>query len=301
MEISNKKIHTYVGNYDSYLTQKQSKYEIDLKDYKNQQKYFEQQNKFIERFRSKASKAAAVQSRIKMLDKIVKLDAPEDDLEVKDINLNVDIRLPNLIMRLTGLEVGYDKSLVLLPKTIEINKNRKIGIIWKNGVGKTTLLKTILNEMPALKGDSYINENIRIGSYSQVLEELDYNNNIIEELAIGPIGQKEVRTILGGLLIGPNKVEQKIWTLSWWEKAKVALCKMLLSNPHFIIMDEPTNPLDLYSQEVIKNMLNSFTWNTLIVSHDRDILESMVDQLWVIQEWKLDVFDVIDQGFAQIF
>ncbi len=301
MEISNKKIHTYRGNYDSYLKQKQAKYEIDLKDYKNQQKYLAQQNKFIDRFRYKASKASAVQSRIKMLNKIKKLDVPEDDLEVKDISLNVDIRLPNLIMRLTALEVGYDKSLVLLPKKIEINKNKKIGIIWKNGVWKTTLLKTILKEIPALKWSSYLNKNIRIGSYSQVLEELDYNNNIIEELAIWPIGQKEVRSILWWLLIGADKVEQKIWTLSGWEKAKVALTKMLLSNPHFIIMDEPTNHLDLYSKEVVKKMLNSFPGNTLIVSHDRDILESIVNQLWVIKEGKLDVYDIIEQWFAQIF
>ncbi len=301
MEISNKKINTYNGNYDSYLTQKQAKYEIDLKDYKNQQKYFEQQNKFIERFRYKASKAAMVQSRIKMLDKIVKLDAPENDLQVKDINLKVDIRLPNLVMRITWMEVGYNEPLVVLPKMIEVNKNNKIGIIWKNGVGKTTLLKTILKEIPSLKWESYINENIRIGSYSQVLEELDHDSNIIEELAIGVISQKEVRNILGWLLIGPDKVDQKIWTLSGGEKAKVALCKMLLSNPHFIIMDEPTNHLDLYSKEVVKNMLNSFPGNTLIVSHDRDILESMVDQIWVIKDGDLNVFDVVDQWFSQIF
>lgn len=301
MEISNKKVYLYDGNYAYYLKQKQARFENKMKDYKNQQKYFEQQNKFIDRFRYKSSKASQVQSRIKALDKIDVLDAPEDDLELKEINLNIDIRLPNLIMRLTGLEVGYTTPMVVLPQRIEINKNKKIGIIWKNGVWKTTLLKSLLKEIPLLKGEVYMNENIRVGSYSQVLEELNFDNDIIEELAVWAIWQKEVRSILWWLLIGPDKVEQKIGTLSGGERAKVALTKMLLQNPHFIIMDEPTNHLDLFSKEAVKNMLESFPGNTLIVSHDRDLLESMVDQVWVIQDWCLDVFDVVDQGFSQIF
>lgn len=301
VEISERKLITYYWNYDKYIEKKQENYELQLKNYNNQQKELDKQNEFIERFRYKASKAAQVQSRIKMLEKIDIIEAPTDETTVKNINLNVDIRLPNLIMNLNKLVVWYNSPLISLNKLIEITKDKKIWVIWKNWVGKTTLLKTILGELQPISWEVNINDRIKIWSYSQVAEELNRENTIINELVWPWISQTEVRTILWWLLIVWEKVDQKISTLSGWERAKVALAKMLLEKPHLIIMDEPTNHLDLYSKESIKYMLQKFPGVTLIVSHDRDLLENISNELWVVKNWKLEQFQSLDRWFLEIY
>lgn len=301
VEISHKTLNVYNGNYKYYIEQKQKNYELDLKNYNNQQKELWKQEDFINRFRAQASKAAQVQGRIKMLDKLERLEMPDDELTLKQIRLNIDIRLPNMILTLTNLNIWYTDSLIKLPKIIEVTSDKKIWIIGKNWVGKTTLLKSILWDIKPLEWISNINERIIVGSYSQVFEKLDMENTIIEELVEWWVSQKEVRTILWWLLITWDKVKQKIGTLSGGEKAKVALTKMLLTKPHLIIMDEPTNHLDLFSKEVIKNMLSDFPWVTLIVSHDRDLLSAVSNQLWVIKEKQLKSYDNLDKWFEEIF
>ncbi|QFR39338.1 ABC-F family ATP-binding cassette domain-containing protein [Candidatus Gracilibacteria bacterium 28_42_T64] len=300
-EISNKSIHNYPGNYEEYLIEKQSRFDKEMKDYTNQKREIDRQNDYINRFRANSAKASSVQSRIKALDKVDVLTKPENESIIKMIQVNSDKRLPEVIMKLHNVEVGYDYPIVTLPKYIEVYKSDKIGIIGENGAGKTTLLKTILGELSALDGTSEINETIKIGSYSQVLEDLDINSSIIEELGKDYESEKEIRTILGGLLIQGDKVDQKISTLSGGEKAKVALTKMLLVKPHIIVMDEPTNHLDLHSKEVIKKMLEGFNGTTLIVSHDRDLLESVSNKIWLIKEKMLVVYNEPEKGFSEIF
>ncbi|MDQ7023739.1 MAG: ATP-binding cassette domain-containing protein [Candidatus Gracilibacteria bacterium] len=204
-------------------------------------------------------------------------------------------------MKLKNIEVGYDEVIATLPEDIEIHKNEKIGIIGKNGSGKSTLLKTILGELKPLKGKAEINETLIIGSYSQVLENLNLDLSIIEELGKDYESEKEIRTILGGLLIIGEKVNQQIKSLSGGERAKVALTKMLLVKPGIIVMDEPTNHLDLHSKEVIKKMLKTFEGTTLIVSHDRDLLETISNKVWYINEKKLEIFREPEVGFKEIF
>jgi ATPase subunit of ABC transporter with duplicated ATPase domains len=204
-------------------------------------------------------------------------------------------------MKFSNIEVWYTYPIVTLPDYLEVYKSDKIGIIWENWSGKTTLLKTILWELEALDGSTEINESICIGSYSQVLEDLDMNSSILEELSRDYENQKEIRTILWWLLITGDKVEQKISTLSWWERAKVALTKMLLIKPHIIVMDEPTNHLDLHSKKVIKEMLEWFQWTTIIVSHDRDLLHSVSNKVWLIKERMLVPYDDPEKGFEEIF
>ncbi len=300
-EISNKSIHNYPGNYEEYLIEKQSRFDKEMKDYTNQKREIDRQNDYINRFRANSAKASSVQSRIKALDKVDVLTKPENESIIKMIQVNSDKRLPEVIMKLHNVEVWYDYPIVTLPKYIEVYKSDKIWIIWENWAGKTTLLKTILWELSALDGTSEINETIKIGSYSQVLEDLDINSSIIEELWKDYESEKEIRTILWWLLIQWDKVDQKISTLSGWEKAKVALTKMLLVKPHIIVMDEPTNHLDLHSKEVIKKMLEWFNGTTLIVSHDRDLLESVSNKIWLIKEKMLVVYNEPEKGFSEIF
>lgn len=301
LEISNKKIENYDWNYDSFIKQKEKKYELQLKNYTTQQKYLKQQNKFIERFRCQATKASQVQSRIKLLDKIDKIELPENDTTSRKITFKIEKRLPNLIMTLNQLSVGYkNNTLISINQKLEVTKDMRIGVIGKNGIGKTTLLKTILWELPAICWWFEIHPDMRIGSYSQVAEELDRENTVIKEIVWPWISQKEARTLLWSLLINEEKMDQKIWTLSGWEKAKVALTKMLLSKPHIIIMDEPTNHLDLTSKEVIKAMLTEFDGVSIIVSHDRDFLQGTSNLLWVITNKELTVFHDLQRGFEAL-
>jgi ATP-binding cassette subfamily F protein 3 len=204
-------------------------------------------------------------------------------------------------MKLNNITVWYSEAIVKLPNYLEVYKSDKIWIIWKNWAGKTTLLKTILWELKALSWESEINENISIWSYSQVLEDLDLSLSIIDELWKSYPNDKEIRTILWWLLITWDKVDQVISTLSGWERAKVALTKMLLVKPHIIVMDEPTNHLDIHSKEVIKNMLKWFAWTTIIVSHDRDLLESISNKVWLIKDRELYVFNEPEKGFGEVF
>ena len=175
-----------------------------------------------------------------------------------------------------------------------------IWIILKNLIWKTTLVKTILWELQPLYWWIQIHKDLKIWSYSQALDELDYENTILKEIVWPWISIKDARSLLWSLLIDNEKMDQKIWTLSWWEKAKVALTKMLLSKPQIIIMDEPTNHLDLWSKETIKNMLSEFNWVSIIVSHDRDFLEWTSNLLRVLSNWQLTVYHDLERWFEAL-
>lgn len=301
VEISNKKLFEYKWNYDDFIAQKEKNHEIQMKNYVAQQKYLEQQEKFIERFRYKATKASQVQSRIKLLDKMEKIEMPENDITTRNITFKLHERLPNFIMELDELSIWYwSNTLVSLPKKIEITKDMRIWIIWKNWIWKTTLIKTILWEINPLYWWVQVHDNLKIWSYSQALDELDYENTILKEIVWPWISIKDARSLLGSLLIDNEKMDQKIWTLSGWEKAKVALTKMLLSQPQIIIMDEPTNHLDLWSKETIKNMLTEFNWVSIIVSHDRDFLEWTSNLLRVLSNWQMEVYHDLERWFKAL-
>jgi len=300
-EISGKKINSYPWKYEEYLIQKEARFDKEMKDYTNQKKEIDKQTDYINRFIANSAKATSVQSRIKALNKIEVLTKPENESVVKMISINSDKRLPEIIMKLNKIEVWYNYPIVTLPDYIEVHKQDKIWIIWGNWAGKTTLLKTILWELKALDWTAEINEIIKIWSYSQVLENLDQEFSIIKELGKDYENETEIRTILWWLLIIWDKVDQKISTLSWGERAKVALTKMLLVKPDIIVMDEPTNHLDLHSKAVIKKMLKSFNWTTIIVSHDRDLLKEISNKIWLIKERLLATYDEPEKAFDEIF
>ena len=299
IEISSWKLNLYYCGYAKYVEEKKKRYELAMKEYKVQQKELEKQNEYITKFRYKASKASWVQSRIKALEKMEVKQPPEDDITIYPIKVKVSRRLPEIIYKIQDLEVGYQDPIIHLPKYLDVRKNDKIWIIWKNWIWKTTLLKTILWELKPISWNVEIADNIKIGSYSQVLEDLDLEETIIKELRSASKNEKEVRKILGWLLIKWDKVNQKIKTLSWWEKAKVALTKMLLQEPDIIIMDEPTNHLDIYTKEVIKKMLESFNWPSIIVSHDRDLLESVSNQIWTIKDKTLTKYVDVEKAMRE--
>ncbi len=301
VEIYQKKIHNYTWKYIDFLEQKEAKYNKEMKDFKDQQKELKTTEEYINRFRANSAKASSVQSRIKALEKITVLEEPLNDKTVQFISINSEKRLPEIIMRLHNVQVGYTFPLIILPEEIEVHKSEKIWIIWANGTWKTTLLKTILWDLKALAWESSINETIKIWSFAQILEELDLENSIINELGKSHNNEQDIRKILWGLLIQWEKVNQKISSLSGWERAKVWLTKMLLQKPDIIVMDEPTNHLDLHSKQVIKKMLHWFNGTTLIVSHDRDLLENVSNKIWLIRNKQLEIYDEVEEGIAEVY
>lgn len=200
-EISGKQIHMYHGNYDFYLTEKQVRFDSQLRNYENQQADIEKEIAYINRFRANSAKASSVQSRLKALDKLELFEKPENETLGRQIHIKNTRRLPEVIMKLKNIEVGYTVPLVSLPEYIEVHKSDKIGIIGKNGAGKTTLLKTILAEIPALEGYSEIYESLKIGGYSQVLADLDTKKSILEEILSSADQEKEARSLLASLLL----------------------------------------------------------------------------------------------------
>jgi ATP-binding cassette subfamily F protein 3 len=301
VEISGKKLNHYPGGYEKYVIEKQARYDRQLKAHELQKKDIEEQEAWINRFRYTPSKSNSVQSRIKQIDKIERIERPENETSVRSIIVKTEKRLPEKVMEIKNLEVWYKTPIITTHGELIIRKDDKIGIIGRNGAGKTTLLKTILGELSPLSGSITINPDLIIGSYSQVLADLDGNETIIKELSKHHPKDTEIRSMLGGLLISWEKVDQTIKTLSGWERAKVALTKMLLTKPHVIIMDEPTNHLDLHSKNVIKHMLENFNGTSLIVSHDRDLLEHVSNKVWLIGWWVLRTFDNPEKGFSEVF
>ncbi|NRH21173.1 ABC-F family ATP-binding cassette domain-containing protein [Candidatus Gracilibacteria bacterium] len=301
VEISGKKLNNYPGGYEKYLVEKQARYDRQLKAHELQKKDIEEQEAWINRFRYTPSKSNSVQSRIKQIDKIERIEKPENESTVRTIIVKTEKRLPEKVMEFKNLEIGYKSPIISMQGEILIRKDDKIGIIGRNGAGKTTLLKTILGELNALSGEIFINPDLIIGSYSQVLADLDGKSTIIAELSKHHPKDSEIRSMLGGLLISGEKVDQTIQTLSGGERAKVALTKMLLTRPHVIIMDEPTNHLDLHSKNVIKHMLENFDGTSLIVSHDRDLLEHISNKVWLIGGGVLRTFNDPEKGFSEVF
>jgi len=300
-EIYHHKIFIYNWKFADYKAQKQAMYEKQLKDYNVQQKFLKEEYDYINRFRANSAKATSVQSRIKKLEKMEIIKKPENEINPNFIKIKTLKKLPEVIIKLQQLKAGYNEVLVELPEEIKINKKDRIWIIWANGTWKTTLLKTILWELKPIFGKSIINKNIKIGSFSQILDDLDPDKSILQELAPNPNEQQKIRNMLWWLLIQWNKVEQKIKSISGWERAKIWLVKMLLQTPDIIIMDEPTNHLDLQSKEVIKELLVSFNGPSIIVSHDRDLLENVSNKIWIIKNKKLDIYDDVEKWISKLF
>lgn len=300
VEITDKKMDVYTGNYDTYVVEKQKRYESQLKHFEIQEREIEKQEAYINRFRYKASTAASVQSRIKMLERMEKIPEPKSEAHVKPIILKTSTHLPEKIMEIKNIVAGYETPIISIPYDLIVTKRDKIWILGKNGAGKTTFLKTILWEIKPISWEVIKNPALTVGSYSQILAWLDPESTVMDDLTRWHDRYQEIRTMLGGLLVQNEKWHQTIQTLSWWERAKVALTKMLLARPHVIIMDEPTNHLDLHSKQAIQTMLENFNGVSIIVSHDRDLLANTSTSFWLIEDGRLQIFNEAEEAFRRV-
>lgn len=288
-EIYNGKIRKFYTNYSGYLEQRDRVMEIEEEQFNRQQKYLDKQEKFIEKFRYKPTKASAVQSRIKMLDKIEKVEKPEDDTRQMKINYNIKNRLPSRVLDIENIIVAQgDKLLVEMGGKVEIYNDAKIGIIGKNGAGKTSFIKTIMQKAEEGNEVQFAHK-IKIGYYAQSHEDLDYEKNILENLKmVCGLSDEKIRNVLGSLLFSQDDVFKKVKDLSGGEKAKVSIAKLILGEANFLILDEPTNHLDIESRQAMVNFLQAFDGPIMLISHDRFLLNEVCNQIWEIRYQKLN-------------
>ena len=290
-DISYGALTKYSGNYDYYEKQKQLNYEKALKDYEFQRKEIERLTRIYERFRSKPSKARMAMSRLHQLEKMDILERP-NKIEAITFKTNMDnIVMPSRdIFILDNLGVGYDR--VLYKLNLYIRRGDKLGIIGPNGLGKSTILKTLVGLIPSLGGSFTVGHNVSIGYFDQNLAMLDEKHTVLEEfMAKFPkVSEYEARCSLGSFLFKGDDVLKKIEVLSGGERVRLQLCKILYTKPNVLILDEPTNHLDIVGREYLESILNEYQGTVLFVSHDRYFISKVATSLLVLAKDNYHLF-----------
>jgi ATP-binding cassette subfamily F protein 3 len=292
VELYQQQLHIYAGNYDYYEKEKALRIEMQQRAFENQQEYIRQQERFIERFKAKASKAAQAQSVMKRLEK---LDRVEDvNIERPNIRINFQVdKVPGRVLcTLKDVSKFFGAVRIVEHTSAEIDRGDKIALIGANGKGKSTLLRIIAGT-ESFEGQRVWGHNVQESFYAQhQLEALNVNNTILEEM-LHCGSQKtelELRTLLGCFLFSGDDTDKKIRILSGGEKARVALAKTIVSKANFLMLDEPTNHLDLHSVELLIEALNKYEGSLILVSHDRYFISKTANKIWEIMDGKIKEF-----------
>jgi ATP-binding cassette subfamily F protein 3 len=292
-EISLGKVTEYSGNYSFFVIEKEKRKEMLGSQYENQQKYLKQQEKFIERFRYKSTKARAVQSRIKQIEKM-------DLIEMDDEETTVRFHFPpathsgKITIELDGIEKSYDgKNYVLENLNLIISRGEKIALVGNNGAGKSTLSRIIADIEPINSGKIKYGHLVDFKFFAQnQAEELSGDKTVLEvmEESASSVSAKDLRSILGSFLFRGDDVFKKVRVLSGGEKSRLALAKMLIEPSNFLILDEPTNHLDMKSKEVLKNALKQYEGSVVVVSHDREFIDGFVSKIIEVKNKNIKTF-----------
>ena len=288
-ELEYQRLTIYTGNYSDYLLEKEERKELQANAYRNQEKYIKEQERFIERFRAKASKASAVQSRIKALDKLERVDAVDGPLAAIRIKFAVDKQPGRIISKLNIHRKAYGELELMKNTSAEITRGDKIAFIGANGKGKSTLLRMLYGE-EQFDGNSEDTYNVVPSFYAQhQLESLDKENDALRELQVFAPEETDtyLRSLLGAFLLKGDDVFKKIKVLSGGERARVALAKTILARANFLLLDEPTNHLDIQSVNVLVEVLNKYEGTYIVVSHDRYFLSRIANKIWYIENKEL--------------
>jgi len=293
VEIYQQELHIYSGNYEYYETEKELRVEMQQRAFENQQEYIRQQERFVERFRAKASKAAAAQSIMKRLDKIDRIENVEIERPNIRINFQVNNQPGRVLVTLKDVHKQYGDNLIIDKGFAEIDRGDKIALIGANGKGKSTLLRIIAGTEENFGGERVWGHNVESSFYAQhQLEALNLNNTILEEMVESRSGKTEVelRSLLGCFLFSGDDSDKKIKVLSGGEKARVALAKVIVSKSNFLMLDEPTNHLDMHSVELLAEALNKYEGSLILVSHDRFFVSKTANKIWEIVDHEIKEF-----------
>lgn len=292
VELYQKELHFYSGNYSYYETEKEQRVALQQRAFENQQDYIRQQERFIERFKAKASKAAQAQSVMKRLDKLERIEGAEIERPNIKINFNIDKTPGKVLVELKHVTKQFPGLTIVEDADAEIERDDKIALVGANGKGKSTLLRIIAGR-ETFTGERKWGHNIDAAFYAQhQLEALNLDHTILEEMkAFGTQKTElELRTLLGCFLFGGDDVDKKIKVLSGGEKARVALAKTMVSRANFLLLDEPTNHLDIHSSELLIDALNRYQGTYILVSHDRYFISRTANKIWEIVDHKIKEF-----------
>ncbi len=292
VELYQRKLHIYSGNYSYYEQEKEVRLEMQQRAFENQQDFIRQQERFIERFKAKASKAAQAQSVQKRLDKIERVEEASIERPNIKINFSVEKTPGKIICTLKNISKRFGDNQILTNANADIDRGDKIALIGANGKGKSTLLR-IIADRESFDGERNWGHNVEESFYAQhQLEHLTLDNNLVEELQMA--GSKktdlELRTVLGCFLFSGDDVDKKIRVLSGGEKARVALAKTIISKSNFLMLDEPTNHLDMHSVDLLADALDKYEGSMILVSHDRYFISKTANKIWEIIDGQIVEF-----------
>ena len=290
VEIMVGRIHDYKVPYSKYLELRKERLAQQQAAYENQQRMIEKTEEFIERFRYKPTKSNQVQSRVKQLEKLERIEVDIEDKSTLAVKFPPAPRSGDIAFKGVDLKVGYGEKIVFSDAQIEVRRGEKVALVGRNGEGKTTLMRVIMNELDPKEGSAKVGYNVNVGYYAQnqedILDKEDTVFGTLDRIAVGDIRLK-LRDILGAFLFKGEDIDKKVAVLSGGERARLAMAKLILKPYNLLALDEPTNHMDIRSKDILKQALKSYDGTLIIVSHDRDFLDGLVDKLYEFRDGKV--------------
>ena len=286
LDLTKHSLDRYVGNYSSFVEQKEQKLATEAKNYEKQQKEIAALEDFVNRNLVRASTTKRAQSRRKQLEKMERLDKPEAGKKSANMTFYSDKVSGNVVLAVENAAIGYDGEILSEPINLDLRKMNAVAVVGPNGIGKTTFIKSIVDQIPFIKGEKRFGTNVEVGYYDQTQSKLTPSNSVLDELwndfKLRP--EVEIRNRLGAFLFSGDDVKKSVGMLSGGEKARLLLAKLSMENNNFLILDEPTNHLDIDSKEVLENALIDFDGTLLFVSHDRYFINRVATHVLELSE-----------------
>ena len=286
LDLTKHSLDRYVGNYSRFVEQKEQKLATEAKNYEKQQKEIAALEDFVNRNLVRASTTKRAQSRRKQLEKMERLDKPEAGKKSANMTFQAEKTSGNVVLTVENAAIGYDGEILSEPINLDLRKMNAVAIVGPNGIGKSTFIKSIVDQIPFIKGEKRFGANVEVGYYDQTQSKLTPSNTVLDELwndfKLTP--EVEIRNRLGALLFSGDDVKKSVGMLSGGEKARLLLAKLSMENNNFLILDEPTNHLDIDSKEVLENALIDFDGTLLFVNHDRYFINRVATHVLELSE-----------------
>ena len=283
----------YTGNYSQFMDLKAEDLKTEMKHYEHQQAEINKLEDFVNRNIVRASTTKRAQARRKQLDKMKVMDRPTTDDQSIHFTFKQDSPSGNIVLRADELAIGYDDKKIAGPINFELVKPNRLGVIGPNGIGKSTMIRTILSMIPKISGDVKLGANVKVGYYDQEQQVLHPNKTVLQEIwdDYPTVDEREIRTLLGSFLFIGDDVFKTVSSLSGGEKARLQLTKLSFEHSNFLVLDEPTNHLDIDSREVLEHAINEFDGTVLFISHDRYFINQVATQILAVSENNSAVYE----------